>query len=210
MGEIDKQPGQVDLEEYIADSSEKRGRGRPKSEPTQVASAILSKQYLIVDGVPLKNAEIAARIEHWLDNIDVDKLIEEATEYTLRSYKETGQYRPIDLKFHVSYSDEMRRSIRLKRSLFDRVDDIAEKLGIRKSDVFNMSIACSYLDNYIFDTPFYYHRRNSMKGREIDRKYQEKRLAEAEAMEPNTEEDQWRKDHRIKDSKAWLEKYPRK
>lgn len=211
MGEIDKQPGQVDLEEYISGSEKPgRGRGRPKSEPTQVASAMLSKQYLIIDDVPLKNAEIVAKVEHWLDNIDVDKLIEEATEHTLASFKETGQYRPIDLKFQMWYADEARKSIRLKRSLFNRVDDMAEKLGVRKSDIFNMSLAGSYLEYCIFETPDFRHRRNSMKGREITRKAKERSLAEAEAMQPTTEEEQRRKDYIITESKAWLEKYPRK
>lgn len=137
--------------------------GRPKSEPTRVTSVLIKRRLIrlsggrfdaetneISDSVYMKNAQIVEMIEAWLNTVDLDKLIKSAMNETAKRYNETGRYEPVSFKPEDAAGSEKRTSLRIKQSVFDRIEHAISRLGINKSDLVRIVLAGDYISSTFF------------------------------------------------------------
>ena len=129
-------------------SDEKRV-GRPKGAPTKVTTLNMPE----CAALSLSNGERVAKIEAWLDTVDLHLIVRRAAGWIARK-AELGYYVPIKFQIGGSEGTEVSKpnmgkqiSLRMPVALHDRVIAASDILANRPSDVLRLALLDRLLDN---------------------------------------------------------------
>lgn len=144
----------------------KAGPGRPRKEPTKMATVNIPSPFH-----SLSAPELSKKIEDWLDAISVEELILAAAERAMEDAKSKGRWRPYKFQvkdFHLLSAKSLadanqgdplyqrsikayKKSFRMTVALHDRIKDVARGLDTKPSDVMRLALADAFIKNGLQD-----------------------------------------------------------